>query len=171
MVGLESAAYLYCLGTSEENRWLHARLDGTGVNLAPSLPDDFEYIAGAAWSISRSQTPGVYYLSATIPSNQTGIVYLDGRITDGTVGLAPSTEGGFTGTRWCLSKSREGTDTIYTLQCMGSGGGQFSQGFLDGRTQDGTIGLATPLQQPSFSGTCWKILTEYFRHISFRRFS
>ena len=157
-MGLESAAYLYCLGTSEENRWLHARLDGTGVNLAPSLPDDFEYIAGAAWSISRSQTPGLYYLSATIPSIQTGIVYLDGRITDGTVGLAPSTEGGFTGTRWeILSPFLD--PRLYALKCMGTDVGNFSLGYLAGYTQDGTIGLVVnPIPAYQYSGTVWKIL-------------
>src|SRR4051794_27688440 len=62
--------------------------------------------------------------------------FLDGRTHNGTVGLAPNTAGGFTGTRWSLLNLDDGT---FNLECLGAVEGPR---FLDGRTHNGTVGLA-----------------------------
>ena len=74
--------------------------------------------------------------------------YLDGR-PDGSVGLAPRTDGGFTGTRWEIQQ-QPGGDTYY-LKCLGA----VKQGYLDGRP-DGSVGLA-PRTDGGFTGTRWEI--------------
>ncbi|GJD22204.1 hypothetical protein RIVM261_071600 [Rivularia sp. IAM M-261] len=82
-----------------------------------------------------------------------GSRFLDGRTREGTVGLAPSTEG-FTGTIWEMNElSSTGSTTEVTLQCLGHLGGDR---FLDGRTREGTVGLA-PTTRETFTGTRWKM--------------
>jgi hypothetical protein len=128
--------------------------------------------------------------------NIPGPLWLDGRTRDGTVGLAPQTGGGFTGTRWRVHDAGQGSYTVY-LECLGdvegpryldgrddgtvflaaqpgafwqvyvnvvNGDGLWfeirrfsgsSLRWLDGRTGDGTVGLA-PETAGGFSGTLWK---------------
>jgi hypothetical protein len=76
--------------------------------------------------------------------------FLDGRTQDGTVGLAPTTGGHFTGTRWKVIKLRKNQ---ISLECFGHLPGPR---FLDGRTQDGTVGLAPNTSFP-FTGTRWRV--------------
>jgi hypothetical protein len=83
-----------------------------------------------------------------------GSRFLDGRTADGTVGLAPTTDQTrFSGTRWQVRKS----DDVITLRCMGDIGPPFGgPRFLDGRTADGTVGLAAETTGV-FTGTRWDI--------------
>jgi hypothetical protein len=74
---------------------------------------------------------------------------------DGTVGLAPSTNPPFSGTRWRAALA-PGEPTFFTLQCLGEIDGPR---FLDGRTMDGTVGLA-PNTEPPFTGTVWDVREE-----------
>jgi hypothetical protein len=74
---------------------------------------------------------------------------LDGRTGDGTVGLAPNTDGGFTGTKW---RFQDFGGYIVTLECLGNIDGPR---FLDGRTASGSVGLA-PNTGGIFTGTRWK---------------
>ena len=63
--------------------------------------------------------------------DQDGPRFLDGRTADGTVGLGPSIDGGFTGTRWKLTALTSGDPQQVTLECLGD---QDGSRFLDGRT-------------------------------------
>ncbi|AKG23225.1 hypothetical protein [Calothrix sp. 336/3] len=83
-----------------------------------------------------------------------GYRFLDGRTREGTVGLAPSTTGLFTGTRWEINElSSSGNTTVITLECLGDVPGYR---FLDGRTREGTVGLA-PSTTGVFTGTRWEM--------------
>ena len=78
--------------------------------------------------------------------------WLNGRTENGTVELAPSLGGGYTGTRWALYKD---SDYSY-LYCLGTGPGDYR--WLDGRTGNGTVGLA-PSREGRYTGTrCSPIL-------------
>jgi hypothetical protein len=65
------------------------------------------------------------------------------------VGLAPSTEAPFTGTRWRVHMEGE----LVILQCLGELPGVR---FLDGRTHNGTVGLSPTTADP-FTGTLWEM--------------
>jgi hypothetical protein len=82
-----------------------------------------------------------------IPGNR----FLDGRTANGTVGLAPNTGGGFTGTRWRVG---DGGGGAATFECLGHIPGNR---FLDGRTANGTVGLA-PNTGGGFTGTRWRVM-------------
>jgi hypothetical protein len=82
-----------------------------------------------------------------IPGNR----WLDGHTQDGTVGLAPSTDGGYTGTRWQVFD--EDNDGIVSLFNLGHIDGPK---WLDGRTGDGTVGLA-PSTEGTYTGTKWEV--------------
>ena len=74
--------------------------------------------------------------------------FLDGRTGDGSVGLAPSVNPPFSGTKWHVFS---GGGRI-SLKCMGTIEGNR---FLVGRTKEGSVGLA-----PSFNSasTRWKVV-------------
>src|SRR5262249_5792730 len=67
-------------------------------------------------------------------SDRPGPRFLDGRVVDGSVGLAPNTNPPFTGTSWAVVRL---TPNVVKFRCMtyvqGSG-----RRFLDGRTCNGT---------------------------------
>lgn len=95
-----------------------------------------------------SLTPGkAYHLQCLGPIP--GPKWLDGRTADGTVGLAPQTEGVFTGTKWRVF---DGGGAV-VLQCLGTIPGNR---YLDGRTGNGTVGLA-PITAEPYTGTRWKV--------------
>jgi hypothetical protein len=83
--------------------------------------------------------------------------FLNGRTQDGSVGISRSTAPPFTGTKWQATQMTLPVhgDGVVTLRCLGGGGGPFDGGFLDGRTQDGSVGLAQTTQ--GFSGTNWMV--------------
>ncbi|MBG1268939.1 hypothetical protein [Nostoc sp. WHI] len=89
----------------------------------------------------------------TIP----GADYLDGRTGNGTVGLAPTYTRGFTGARWQISsrvvRQRTYYYTYYTIRSCGTTPGA---DYLDGRTGNGTVGLA-PTYTGGFTGARWSI--------------
>jgi hypothetical protein len=80
--------------------------------------------------------------------------YLDGRTQDASVGLAPTWAPPFSGTRWAAADDGAGN---VTLKCMGAAPGLGFQGFLDGRTLDGSVGLAQATAPP-FTGTHWQVV-------------
>lgn len=82
--------------------------------------------------------------------NLQGSRWLDGRTRDGSVGLAPRTGEGYTGTRWQVFEVDSG---IYALKCLGNINGPR---WLDGRTGNGTVGLAAETGR-QFTGTRWQI--------------
>jgi hypothetical protein len=83
-------------------------------------------------------------------SQKEGNRYLDGRTKDGTVGLAPKTGRGFTGTKWKVVKLDKGE---LGFECQGNIKGDR---WLDGRTGDESVGLA-PKTGGRFTGTRWKL--------------
>ncbi len=79
-----------------------------------------------------------------------GSKWLDGRTTNGTVGLAPGIGGSFSGTAWQVVRVR---DNVVRLKCLGNVEGPR---WLDGRTANGTVGLTG---DPANSGTNWEIVS------------
>ena len=87
--------------------------------------------------------------------------YLDGRTQNGTVGLAPNMNPPYSGTKWrveYLNPSADPNLEYYNdilLHCEGKEPGPR---WLDGRTQDGTIGLAPESNTyKGYTGTRWAI--------------
>ncbi len=81
--------------------------------------------------------------------------YLDGRTVDGTVGLAPSTEG-FSGTKWELTYlTTESQKCLVTFKCLGDIDGPR---YLAAKTTNRTVGLATQTDE-NFT-TTWRIKKE-----------
>jgi len=84
-------------------------------------------------------------------SDRPGPRFLDGRVVDGSVGLAPNTNPPFTGTSWAVVRL---APNVVKFRCMthvqGSG-----RRFLDGRTSNGTAGMQPMLVSPP-SGEWWK---------------
>ncbi len=73
--------------------------------------------------------------------------WLDGVTSNGTVSLAPTTDGGFTGTKWKVFKEGDG---VVALRTVGNDDG-IEQRWLVGR-KDGTVGLVN-----KDSATKWKV--------------
>lgn len=154
-VSLESGTIisLECLAAiSNPNfKYLDGRTENNTVGLAPSFEGQF---TGAKWRVDRRQSitveGGIYYTFyclGTVP----GFNYLDGRVVDGTVGLAPSYGAGrYTGARWRVYT--DGRDHL--LCCLADINGLK---WLDGRMQDGTVGLA-PSYEGIYTGTKWKFI-------------
>jgi hypothetical protein len=100
---------------------------------------------GAILAFKYLGTPGSY-----------GFVWLNGRFSDGYVDLCGLDTGGSgTSTRW---KAHAMGNDVYAFECLGGGPGA-SLVWLDGRTQDGTVGLA-PNTTERYSGTRWKVVKQ-----------
>jgi hypothetical protein len=111
------------------------------------------FVAGIACIVStqtivQAIPDGIYIIQSqgTIP----GANYLDGRTANGTVGLAPTFTGVFTGARWSIVDR----GPYYTIQSLGTIPGA---NYLDGRTANGTVGLA-PTFTGGFTGARWSII-------------
>jgi hypothetical protein len=71
-----------------------------------------------------------------------------------TVGLAPNTDPPYTGTRWEVVRRNPGTyPPSWWLKCLADIPGPQ---WLDGRTGNGTVGLA-PTRSAPYTGTRWEI--------------
>ena len=81
--------------------------------------------------------------------------FLDGRTAppNPSVGLATDTVEPFTGARWLAQPIQGAPPNQVFLQCLGDIDGSR---FLDGRTQDGSVGLA-PNTAGQFTGTRWEV--------------
>lgn len=84
--------------------------------------------------------------------------YLDGRTGDGTVGLAPSFGGGYTGTRWRVDR-RQSTSvgTYYTFYCLGTIPGP---NYLNGIIGNDTMDLAPSYGEGRYIGARWQVYTD-----------
>jgi hypothetical protein len=138
---------LRCLGDKPGPRYLDGRTrDGT-VGLAPDLSPKH---TGTKWKVFRAGE-GIVALKCL------GVIegprWLDGRTAEGTIGLAPSTKEPFTGTRWKVVPLDNRNPDIVALQCLGAVDGPR---WLDGRTGNGTVGLA-PSKDAPFTGTRWEV--------------
>jgi hypothetical protein len=126
---------------------------------APAKADDFavpfadrDHISLQWWS-----TPVPFSLSATQNT------FLDGRTANATVGLAPNTNPPFTGTRWEAVKVLGTWPPQWWFFCRANwprppGAPYYEPGprWLDGRTQNSTVGLA-PSRGAPFTGTKWEV--------------
>jgi hypothetical protein len=157
---------LKCLGDKPGPRYLDGRTQDGTVGLAPNTNPPF---TGTKWLVeylNPNAGPDQYWVYNHIFLSCQGTGpgdarYLDGRTQDGTVGLAPNTNPPFTGTRWHLEYHKDtNPDTYpshagYFLHCEGKEPGPR---WLDGRTQDGTVGLAPDSNTyKGYTGTRWAI--------------
>jgi hypothetical protein len=138
---------LKCLGNANGPRWLDGRTGNGTVGLAPNLSKQY---SGTKWLVVRAGE-GVVALKCL------GVVdgprWLDGRTANSTVGLAPNTGSQFSGIRWQIVQLDANNPNIVALKCLGKIDGPK---WLDGRTGNGTVGLA-PRTDPPFTGTRWEV--------------
>src|SRR5262245_45823445 len=154
--GVTWVVTLECRGDIEGHRFLDGRTQDGSVGLAPNPDPPFTGTAWAATGIAHNtviltclgDNPGPRFRGAVA-----GPRFLDGRTQDGAVGLAVSTGPPFSGTRWNVTEAGQLGEGLITLRCLGDIEGRR---FLDGRTQNGTVGLA-PNTAPPFSGTRWRV--------------
>ena len=127
-------------------RYLDGRTGNGTVGLAPSLAPKY---SGTKWRVYRAGEGivALFYLG-----NIEGPRWLDGRTADGTVGLPPGTKKPFTGTSWQVVQVDGNNPNIVALKCLGDIEGAR---WLDGRTTNGTVGLASTTEPP-FTGTKWE---------------
>ena len=138
--------YLRCLGDPRLKRFLDGRTGNGTVGLAPKIEPPFTGTKWHVWS-------GGGILLECSAAGGAGPRWLDGRTGDRSIGLAPSNRQPFIGTRWRVVPLDASNPNIVGLQCMARGAnGAF---WLDGRTQDGSVGLA-PTTDPPFTGTRWE---------------
>src|SRR5208337_2458905 len=139
---------LRCLGNIPGPRYLDGRTANGTVGLAPNLSPQF---TGTEWRVVRAGD-GVIELKCL--GDIEGPRWLDGRTADGTVGLAPNTNRPFTGTRWQVLQVGYNNPNIVALRCLGDIEGPR---WLNGRTADGTVGVAATTEPP-FTGTKWEVV-------------
>ena len=77
-------------------------------------------------------------------------VYLDGYTKNGTVKLAPTNEGHYTGTHWQVERLG---DNSFALRCLGPENS--AHVYLDGVTTNGTVRLV-PTTAGEYTGTHWR---------------
>jgi hypothetical protein len=115
---------------------------------------------------AKATMPGIDHLdiiTLKCLGDKPGPRYLDGRTHNGTVGLAPNTNPPYTGTKWRVEYLNPSAGPnqywVYNhilLHCEGTGPG--GPRWLDGRTQDGTVGLAPESNSyKGYTGTRWEI--------------
>jgi hypothetical protein len=139
---------LRCLGDIPGPRYLDGRTANGTVDLAPNLSARF---TGTKWKVVQAGD-GVVALKCL--GDIEGPRWLDGRTADGTVGLAPNTNRPFTGTRWQVLQVSYHSPYIVVLKCLGDIQGPR---WLDGRTTNGTVGVADTTEPP-FNGTKWEVV-------------
>ena len=140
--------YLKCLGNVEGPRFLDGRTANATVGLAPKLSKQF---SGTKWGVVNGGAEGRISLHClgTVNGNR----WLDGRTRDGSVGLAPNRNKPFTGVVWEVVPLDQQNSNIIALKCLGDGEGPR---WLDGRTGNGSVGLAESTHPP-FTGTHWEV--------------
>jgi hypothetical protein len=139
---------LKCLGNIPGPRYLDGRTANGAVGLAPNLSPKF---SGTMRRVVRAGE-GVVELKCL--GNIEGPRWLNGRTASGTAGLAPNTYKPFTGTRWQVVQMDDSNPNIVALKCLGDIEGPR---WLDGRTANGTVGLASTTEPP-FTGTKWEVV-------------
>lgn len=141
---------LECLGSIQvpEHRFLDAITDSGDVKLSPSFEPPFTGARWYCWQIG-----GEFALISAGAVH--GFRYLDG-VTQAGAGFAQAVGDmlpPFSGTRWRIQEISPG---IVTLENQGEvHNPQFR--FLDGRTQEGKVGLAPSTDHP-FTGTKWRTI-------------
>ena len=138
---------LRCLGNVKGPRFLDGRTRNATVGLAPDLSKNY---SGTKWHVLSGENGSIVLkCMGSVPGNR----WLDGRTAGGTVGLAPTNQKPYTGTRWQVVPLDNNNPNIVGLKCMGNIEGPR---WLDGRTGNGTVGLAKTTDPP-FTGTKWEV--------------
>jgi hypothetical protein len=166
---------LESLGEVPGPRWLDGRTQDQTVGLAPTAVFPF---TGTVWELGRVENNAFTLRSlghlvgqrvdTTFRARYPYLLYLDGRTQDGTVGMASCTNDQpppptgaclpiFTGTRWDITPAGQGA---FNLKNRGTIEGPR---WLDGRTHNGTVGLA-PTTGGGFTGTRWRLHRLSFHH-------
>ena len=143
---------LKCLGSIEnpDHVCLDGRTQDGSVGLAPSTNPNI--YSGTYWEMINLED-GNIALKCLGTIENPDHVYLDGRTQDGSVGLAPSTDPiKYSGTYWEVINLEDGN---IALKCLGTIENP-DHVYLDGRTQDGSVGLAPNADPEPYSGTHWK---------------
>jgi hypothetical protein len=135
------------LGNRNGPRWLDGRTREGTVGLAPVLG---RHYTGTKWAVVKA---GEGIIALKCLGHLDGNRWLDGRTHNATVGLAPHTNRPFTGVRWQVVEADQNNPSFVFLKCLGLAEGPR---WLDGRTHDGTVGLA-PRTDPPFTGTKWEV--------------
>src|SRR5262249_33988591 len=135
-------------GSVEGPRFLDGRTANATVGLAPKLSKQF---SGTKWRVVNAGADERISLHCLGTAN--GNRWLDGRTGDGSVGLAPNRDKPFTGVVWEVVRLDKQDPNIVALKCMGAVDGPR---WLDGRTGNGTVGLAKSTDPP-FTGTRWEV--------------
>jgi hypothetical protein len=149
-----STVKLMCMGDIGPRQYLDGRTANGTVGLVTR--DALESVTGTNWEL-------IFLDNSTVTLKCLGDIdgsrYLEGRPGDGTVGLAPGirskNDPRFTGTLWTINRLN---NIVATFECLGEGNVDDPR-YLDGRTANGTIGLApkTNADDPVFTGTAWYI--------------
>src|SRR5258707_1388537 len=139
---------LRCLGNIPGARYLDGRTGDGTVGLTPNLTPKY---SGTKW---RGYCEGggnvVFFFFWDIQSARC----LDGRKAVGARGVGPGAKKKYTGTRWQVVQIDSNNPNIVALKCLGDIEGPR---WLDGRTGNGTVGLASTTEPP-FTGTKWEAL-------------
>ena len=138
------------LQIQHSQKWLDGRTGDGTVGLADSTKGIF---TGTQWKVHVVNRDDRIIRLETLGDHLTGLKWLDGRTGDGTVGLVDSTKGNFTGIRWRVHFVNR-DNRIIRLETLGHH--LTGLKWLDGRTGDGTVGLANSTEG-NFTGTQWKV--------------
>lgn len=138
---------LKCLGTENGPRFLDGRTANSTVGLAK---DRTKQYSGTKWRVSSA---GQKIIALKCMGTTPGAPWLDGRTQNSTVGLAPGTAEPYSGTRWEVVPMDAKNPNIVALKCLGKIDGPR---YLDGRTGNGSVGLAKTTDPP-FTGTRWEV--------------
>lgn len=143
---------LKCLGEVDGPRYLDGRTGDGSVGLAPQILGHF---TGTRWQVWA----GGGQIELKCMGALEGPRWLDGRTGNGSVGLAPNAQAPFTGTHWRVTQLDANDPEAVALECLGNLPGPR---WLDGRTGDGSVGLAASTAAP-YSGTRWQ--ASFYPHI------
>lgn len=110
------------------------------------------FVDGTASGIVQ---PATSIVALKCLGNIEGARWLNGRTSDGTVGLVPELNKNVPGTKWSMQRvlDGQGINQGIALKCLGPIEGPR---WLDGRTKDGSVGLALGTGG-QFTGTRWVI--------------
>jgi hypothetical protein len=140
---------LFCMGNIPGPAWLDGRTADGSVGLAPNLSPPF---TGAGWFVMSGFNNELFLACL---GSISGPRWIDGLTASGGVRLAPGAGYEFnapspasSGARWKVIDRGDGS---IALECQGQIAGPR---LLDGRTADGTVGLAS---NSGLSGTSWRV--------------
>jgi hypothetical protein len=131
---------LKCLGELHTDfKWLDSRIKDNNVSLASNI------YASTKWKV-RVIGNGVIALENQGVIN--GSKWLDGLLYNGTVNLAPNTEGHYIGTKWRINIIGNGVVALDN---------QEKSKWLNGLTANGSVNLAPDIGN-NYTGTRWEVI-------------